>query len=224
MRLSLRRLGAASFRFAVFAFFAVLILFVCLACVSGAGEETLLRYAKARSLYFQGRFEEALENLNNSMENFIPGLTLRGKAEYFSGDAENAERTFRLALKKRPSASEAALYLARVLREGERPDEARALVEALIADDPLDVRALRLAAGLEGDRGQDGQALAFLDRAAEAAAEYAMVFIDRARLRWIAGKGEETLEDLGRARALLPADTPILRAVERLETAVREAR
>jgi tetratricopeptide (TPR) repeat protein len=194
------------------------------ACSPRVDDETLLAYAKAQSLYAEGRLEETLAGLEKTDE-FIPALVLRGKAEYFSGDLEKAEKTFRRAVKLRPAAAEAGLYLARVLREENRIAEARAAAEALIADDPLDIRALRLAAALESDRGPAGQAaaLAFLDRAAEASSECALVFVDRARARWIAGKGGEALEDLNRARTLLPRDTPMFRVVEKLESAVREA-
>jgi tetratricopeptide (TPR) repeat protein len=200
-----------------------LLFFSVLSCVPAPREETLIRYAKARSLYDEGRVGEAAALLAGEGR-FVPALVLRGKAEYFSGNHAEAEKTFRRALKIRPSAAEAALYLARTLQE-ERAAEALALVESLASDNPLDTRVLRLAAGLENDRGPEGRAaaLAYLDRAAEAASEYALVFIDRARFRWTAGKAGETLEDLARARALLPRDSSMLRAVDRLESAVRTA-
>ncbi|MDR2370091.1 MAG: tetratricopeptide repeat protein [Treponema sp.] len=205
-------------------FFVFPLLLFTSACSPRIDDETLLRYARAQSLYAEGRFEESLAGLEE-MDGFIPGLVLRGKAEYFSGNLEKAEKVFRRALKLHPAAAEAGLYLARILREENRIAEARAAAEALIADDPLDIRALRLAAALENDRGPAGQAaaLAFLDRAAEASSECALVFVDRARARWTAGKGEEALEDLNRARTLLRRDTPMFRAVEKLESAVREA-
>jgi tetratricopeptide (TPR) repeat protein len=206
------------------AFFLVFPLLLFAACSPRVDDETLLGYARAQSLYAEGRFKETLAGLEG-MDEFIPGLVLRGKAEYFSGNLEKAEKFFRRAVKLHPAAAEAGLYLARVLREENRIAEARAAAEALIADDPLDIRALRLAAALESDRGPAGQAaaLAFLDRAAEASSECALVFVDRARARWIAGKGEEALEDLNRARILLPPDTPMFRSVEKLESAVRGA-
>ncbi|MDR0600745.1 MAG: tetratricopeptide repeat protein [Treponema sp.] len=205
-------------------FAAAAAVFCAVSCSLKADGETMLRYAKARSLYAEGRLDEALAGLEGA-GHFFPALVLRGKAEYFSGDSTKAEKTFRRALRLRPSAAEAGLYLARTLREGQKADEARALLEALVADDPLDIRALRLAASLEDDRGPPGRAaaLAFLDRAAEASSECALVFLDRARLRWIAGKGDEALEDLNRARVLLSPGTPLFRAVEKLESAIREA-
>ncbi|MDR1419984.1 MAG: hypothetical protein LBI86_06395 [Treponema sp.] len=198
--------------------------FCAVSCSSGTDGETLLRYARAQSLYAEGRLDETIAGLEGA-DRFFPALVLQGKAEYFSGDPLKAEKTFRRALRLRPSAAEAGLYLARTLREGEKAAEARAVAEALVADDPLDIRALRLAASLEDDRGPEGRAaaLAFLDRAAEASSECALVFIDRARLRWIAGKGDQALEDLEKARSLLVPGTSVFRAVEKLESAIREA-
>jgi hypothetical protein len=63
----------------------------------------------------------------------------------------------------------------------------------------------------------------FLDRASEFSAESAMVLLDRARLRWIAGNSNEALEDLSRARAMLPWDTPLLRSILNLENIIKGA-
>jgi tetratricopeptide (TPR) repeat protein len=190
---------------------------------AGVSEEALARYARASGAYGEGRFGEAAELLAG-MGAFPPALVLRGKAEYFSGETGGAEKSFRGALKRRPGAAEASLYLARILRERGRAEEAEGLVEEILGDDPSDIRALRLAAELSLDRGPPGEAaaLAFLDRAAEASSEAALVFLDRARLRWIAGKGEAALEDLGKARALLAPGSPLSRAVEGLESVIKE--
>jgi hypothetical protein len=61
----------------------------------------------------------------------------------------------------------------------------------------------------------------FLDRAVEASSETALVFLERARLRWIAGNGKSALEDLRRARVLVHDDSPLLRSIKNLETAIR---
>jgi hypothetical protein len=82
---------------------------------------------------------------------------------------------------------------------------------------------LRFASGLALERGNTGEAAALLDQAAELAAECALVMLDRARLRWIAGRGAEALADLARARAMLPPDTPLVRSVANLESRIMEA-
>lgn len=205
-------------------FFTLPALFLILSCApSGPDEETLLRYARASAAYGEGRFAEAARMLGG-IRSFPPALVLRGKAEYFSGDGKAAEGSLRRALALRPAGAEASLYLARVLREAGKVQEAGALLEAVLGDDPSDIRALRLAAELSRDGGPAGaaEAAAFLDRAVEAASEAALVFLDRARIRWIAGNGKGALEDLKNARTLLPWDTPLVKSIGTLESVIME--
>jgi Flp pilus assembly protein TadD len=194
-------------------------------CGSGnPDDETLRLYAKASEAYGSAAFSEAAGLLKKA-NHFPPALVLQGKAEFFSGDSDAAEKSFRRALELRPGNADAGIYLARLLREKNRQDEAESLVQKILSDDPLDIRALRLASDLAGDKGPAGEAaaLGFLNRAAEASIESALVFIDRARLRWIGGNKEGTLEDLERAKGLLPADSPFVRSLKVLESAVNAA-
>jgi tetratricopeptide (TPR) repeat protein len=173
-------------------------------------------------MYAQGRFTETV-GLLGGINHFPPALTLRAKAEYFSGELEKAENTCRQAIRRRHSALEAKLYLARILRDRGDPSGAERIAESLLADNPQDIRVLRLASTLALERGKAAEAQALLDKAAELSAECALVLFDRARLRWIAGRGPEALEDLVRARAMLPPDTPLVRSVENLESRIKEA-
>jgi tetratricopeptide (TPR) repeat protein len=198
--------------------------FFMLSCTGrAAGEETLLLYARAAGLYKEGRFSETSALLSDTKQ-FFPALLLRGKAEFLSGDDEAAEKSLRRALALKPGSADAALSLARLLREQGRAAEAEILVEGVLGEDPLNIRALRLGADLAREKGPAGEAdaAAFLNRAAEASFEAALVFLDRARFRWEAGKGEEALEDLQRARALLPGDIPLVRSIEKLESIILE--
>ncbi|MDR3160351.1 MAG: tetratricopeptide repeat protein [Spirochaetaceae bacterium] len=194
------------------------------ACAPRVDEDTLLRYARAEAIYAQGRFSELLPLLAGE-RSFPPALALRGKAEYFSGDLKGAEKSFRRALSLMPASVEAALYLARLLREKGETGEAEALVEGILGDDPADIRALRLRAELYRDRGPAGEehAAALLDRAVEASAEAAMVFVDRARSRWVGGNRAAALRDLQSAKTLLPWDSALYRGIESLESVIREA-
>jgi Flp pilus assembly protein TadD len=196
-----------------------------LACKAAPDEETLLLYARASAAYSDGRFDDTVRMLGR-IRAFPPALVLRGKAAYFSGDLETAEKSLRRALSLRPSAAEASVYLARIWREQGRERDAETLIEAILTDDPSDVRALRMAADISREKGPPGEApaAAFLDRAVEASAETALVFLDRARLRWTTGNGEGALEDLHRAQALLPWDTPLLRVIKNLESRILEVR
>jgi tetratricopeptide (TPR) repeat protein len=188
-----------------------------------ADEETLLLYTRAAGLYGEGRFSETAALLSDSKE-FFPALLLRGKAEFLSGNDEAAEKSLRRALALRQGSADAALSLARLLREKGRAAEAEALVEGVLGEDPQNIRALRLGADLAREKGPAGEADAavFLNRAAEASSEAALVFLDRARLRWAGGKGAEALEDLQRARALLPDGIPLVKSIEKLESVILE--
>ena len=195
---------------------------VLTACSATVDEETLRLYTRASDAYALGRFTETAQMLGG-VKKFPPALALRGKAEYFSGELETAEKSFRLAIKFRPTAFEARLYLARILREKGEPVKAAQIVESLLADNPQDIRSLRLAAEIAGETGKGEEAAAIIDKAAELSAECAMVLLDRARIRWVAGKGSQALEDLGRARAMLPWETPLTQSIKHLEARIKEA-
>jgi tetratricopeptide (TPR) repeat protein len=196
--------------------------FTLCSCTARPSGETLRLYLRAGESYAAGNFGETAAMLG-AVRNFPPALTLRAKAEYFSGELEKAEASCRQAIRRRPAAFEPRLYMVRILRESGRPVEAAKAVEELLADNPQDLRTLRLAAEIAGEAGKGVEAAAFLDRAAELSAESALVLLDRARLRWIAGRGSEALEDLNRAGAMLPWDTPLLRSIKNLENRIKEA-
>jgi len=200
-------------------FLAALILFV--SCEKTPDEQTIRAYAAAGDAYAQGKFNDVKEILRRQND-FPPALMLRAKAEYFSGDLEEAEKTCIRALRLRPSLLEAGLYLARVLREKGDSAGAQKMTESLLADNPQDIRALRLAADIALEAGKADEAAVLLDRAAEFSAESALVLLDRARLRWISGNGEKALEDLSRARAMLPWNTPLEQSILSLEKTIRE--
>jgi tetratricopeptide (TPR) repeat protein len=184
--------------------------------------EKIRLYVYASEAYAQGRFEQT-GNILRDTKNFPPSLLLRAKAEYFGGEPERAEKTCRRLLKLRPSSYEGKLYLARILREKGETDSAIKEIESLLADNPQDIRALRLAAEISLEKRKYDEALVFLDKAAEFSAESAMVLLDRAILRWAADRKTEALEDLSRAKAMLPWDTPLLRSIANLEKTIMEA-
>jgi tetratricopeptide (TPR) repeat protein len=204
-----------------FIIFACTVALVFVSCAKTPDTKTIRLYVSASEAYASGKFPETIEILCKE-KRFAPALVLRAKAEYFSGDFDNAEKTCRAAIRRRPSSFEAKLFLARVLREKDDLKGSVQLIESLLADNPQDIRALRLAAELAGQTGKNDEASAFLDRAAEFSAESAMVLLDRARLRWTAGKGQEALEDLSRAKAMLPWGTPLLRTIVNLEKIISE--
>ena len=205
-------------------FLSLLACYGTISCDSPApDDETLFLYARSQNLYREGRFAEAALMLAGEAK-FAPALVLRGKAEYLSGDLASSEKSLKRALKQKPEYAEASLFLARLYRETGNAREAQELTEKILANNPQDIRTLRFAAELARERGVSGEAAsaAFLDRAVEASAESALVFLDRARLRWTGGNSEGALEDLGRARALLSNESPVFMAVVRLESIISE--
>jgi len=208
--------------FAIFICIVICSAFCAVSCVKNPNTETIRLYIRASDAYSQKHFAEVIELLHEQ-NNFPPALILRAKAEYFFDNMDKAEKTCRRVIKLRPSSLEANLYLARILREKGDSAGAETLIESLLADNPQDIRALRLAAELACDKGKYDSAVNFLDRAAEYSVESAMVLLDRARLRWTAGKNEEALEDLSRAKAMLPWDTPLFRSISNLEKTIKGA-
>jgi len=185
-------------------------------------EQAVFQYARAKEMYAQGRFSETSDLLSETKK-FAPALALRAKAEYFAGDLDKAELSCRKAMRYRPTALEAKLYLARVLRDKGDMGQAEKLTMDLLSDNPQDVRILRFASAVARQQGKAQEARLFLDQAAELSAESALVLLDRAQLHWAAGRGSEALEDLDRARAMLPWDTPLVKSIARLESSIREA-
>ena len=204
-----------------FILFLCAVVFSLTSCAKKPDQKTILRYVRASEMYGRGNFIETIENLNKEKK-FPPSLLLRAKAEFFSGDIEKAEKTCRKLLKIQPSFYEGKLYLARILREKGDSGAAIRLTESLLADYPQDIRALRFAAELAGEIKKYDEAAVFLDKAAELSVESALVLLDRARLRWVMGKGPEALEDLSRAKTMLPWDTPLLRSINNLERTIKE--
>jgi len=190
-------------------------------CEKAPGTQTIYSFVRASEAYSQGRFLQTMEILEKENK-FPPSLILRAKAEFFYGDLEKAEKSCRRVIKLRPSSLEASLYLARILRSKGDAAGAVKAAESLLADNPHDIRALRFAAELASDSRRFDEAVIYLDRASELSAESALVLLDRARLRWtFAGTDEDAvkaaLEDLSRAKAMLPWDTPLLRSILNLE-------
>lgn len=180
-----------------------------------SGEE-LDRYNRALGLYSEGRYEEAA-GLISSLGGAYAAQVLRGKALFFSETYAEAEKTFRKALDLRPSSVEARLYLAFIQRASGSETEARRLAEDILVDDPGNLRAYRLLVDLTEDQQNKG---ALLNQALDSAGDVALLFVERARSRWIAGDGSGALQDLAAALALLPSDSIMRPPVESLRATI----
>jgi predicted Zn-dependent protease len=194
-------------------------------------DDGLLVYIKASSFYNEGKFKEAIAFLDDEsnhqnhreLKRFVPAMVLRGKANYFLNEFDEAENYLRMALKKRPAQKDASLFLARALQGKGESEAALNVVEDMLGDDPYDVRTLRLAAEITKSDGQSGGAtsIAYLNRAAEAVSsagtESALVLLERSRRSWMNGKSEQALEDIYGAKTLVSKDSAIYMAIDNLE-------
>lgn len=217
----------------------------CLACCSlnkDASPEFVEAYIHAHEAYETGQYAKVL-TLGEPFSTYIPCRVLCAKARFFLGDKKEAESEFTQILHKHPSSVEAALFLVHIYRTDNRNKDAQALLEKVLGDDPYNLRALRLASELAFDRAHDfgvsdeanGQlekekaaaayadAAAYLDRAADASVEAGLVFISRARLRWIAADHTGALEDLQSAESLFASDSAACKAVQDLAEQIRES-
>jgi len=196
---------------------------IMILCIKGTDKGKSFRlYARAGETYAQGQFNETIEILE-PLRKFHPALILKAKAYYFSDKIDLAEKTFKRALRYRPSSFEAKLFLARIYYENGLYEKASQLTESLLADNPNDIQTLHLASQFANAEGKDDEALVFLNRAVELSATSAIVLLDRARMNWVAGRANEALEDLSRAKAMLPWDTPLLKTIQNLEKTIKEA-
>ena len=192
---------------------------LCISCKEETNEQSILLYGRASALYSQGNFTEAAVLLEGE-SNFHPSLVLRAKALYFSDKVDEAEKLLRRILKRNKGGAEASIFLARLLCEQGKEEEAQKITESVLKDNPQDLRALRLASDLALVRGDTEEAAMLLDRAVEASAEAALIFVERARIRWTMGNGSGALEDLRRAELLLPWNTVLTRGIRDLRTII----
>jgi tetratricopeptide (TPR) repeat protein len=182
------------------------------------GGKALTLYVRAAERYNEGRYEESA-NLLKGIRFFIPALVLRGKSFFFLSQFDKAERSFRTALFLSPPQIESALYLARIFRAQGESAKAAETVKSILANDRGNVAALRLAALIEEDLhpDNDGQAAPYLERALESSQEIALVFLERARLRWKSGDAAGSLRDIEAAKTIAAGGGPIYLAAENLE-------
>ncbi|AEJ19207.1 tetratricopeptide repeat protein [Gracilinema caldarium] len=183
---------------------------------------TLEQYQQALELYNQGRFQDVVQITAASKPSY-PTVMLQGKALFFTGNYKEAERALTKALELRPASVEARLYLAYVERSFGNDEKARTIAEDILTDDPDNYKAYRVLAELS-EHGAIKQR--YLNQALAAMGEGALLFVERARIRWIAGDGSRALEDLVAALTLIPEDStlrsPVLALQKTITSQVQE--
>ena len=107
--------------------------------------ETLEAYAKAKGLYLERRWDEALAVLRKNGVADLPAASLLlGKLLLFKGDEAGAETAFGKLIEKRPDYEEARKWLARLLILRGRPAEAEKILAEALALDAEDAELLTL--------------------------------------------------------------------------------
>lgn len=132
-------------------------------------------------------------------------LTGRARARALLGDADGAEKDLREALRLDPAGAEAAFRLAQLTRE--RPQEALPFAEAAArgaGDDGRRAAALRLAAMIRLDLGDEAGAVKALESAPPASGDeldalQAFVRLERARPREAAAVAERAVRQAGKS-------------------------
>ncbi|MBP7263669.1 MAG: hypothetical protein KBB32_05805 [Spirochaetia bacterium] len=195
----------------------------CLSCGRRDAAAALERHIAAISSYQEGKLDKAIAEAAEAErmdDTLVAASILKGKAEFFSDDLGSALASFSLALKAQPASIEARLWQARCLRYLKRQPEAIEACESALALAPNLVELLRLRAAMAMDDDDVATAALCLDRAASNAQEFALVFMDRAALRWAAGHAEGARDDLKVALSLLPPGSPARKGATDLLSAV----
>jgi putative PEP-CTERM system TPR-repeat lipoprotein len=109
--------------------------------------------------------EHLLDNADNTEALGIIGIAYRTKKI-----PQEAETYFRAALQKEPGNIKVRLELAALQAEQEKTEEARALLEEILRENPANSRALYLLADTEIVRGRKAQALAIYKKLTEISA------------------------------------------------------
>lgn len=183
-------------------------------------------YLAAAREYATGNFGQALRLTETALKqspHHTASSLLAGKINFFDGEYEAARAHFADCLERIPRAGEAALWLARLYRFDGQPDKALESCGLVLASDPSDIAALRLAAALAREASDDGTAMLLLDRAAEASAEAGLVFLDRAALLWERGDDERARRDVELASSLLPETSAVRQVADRLGRRMADA-
>jgi len=190
------------------------IIMICIpqfvACSDITGKNSLPSYILAAGSYDAGNIslaKDLAEKILAVDPAFIPALVLAGKTAFFLGDDDASIRHFEDALRLIPRAGEPALWLARSYRASGRMEDAKDMTRKLLSSDPDCIPALRLSASISLEMEDTVTALAFLDKALEAAMECGLAFVDRAAIRWAGGNASGAIADLEAALTILPVDS-----------------
>lgn len=169
------------------------------------------RIALGKAMLMQGRFDALLaEFADGALSAEV--LALRAQAQLGNGVLDKAREGFDAALKLKPGMADALLGRARLAMADQQPAEAAALVEQALADDPVNLEALRFKGDLLRLQGKPRQAIELQRDILKARPSNAQAHIDIASLLIDAGKFDEARAELAAARKNATVSVGLLHA------------
>jgi Flp pilus assembly protein TadD len=211
------------FRFPLAALCSLVALGACSAGLPSPAD--LDTYVKARDVYLRGDVVQAaalVSRIDSRIHGFHQARLLEGKILFFNGGVKESEQVFRGLVRQKPGYTEAELWLLRSLQAQGRTAEETRLLDGLLELNPADPRFLHQAGMARLAANDISGALAFFRRAQEYSVELSQSYIESARILYRFGLHEEALADLGRALALLPPGSALVRPVTDLQARIRE--
>lgn len=187
----------------------------------GMTDADALTYAKAKASYLQGDYDKAIDliekgrfNLRSAHQAFL----LEAKCEFFLLHPDRAEAIFRRLIKLYPRYAEAELYLARSLLAEGRFDEAQTEIEGAMRWNPDDPRLLALMGSLHEAKREYQKAFEYYARSCSFADELAKSEISLAQLYWRFDQGNQALDRVRLAKAIISPESALSRPLGELES------
>jgi tetratricopeptide (TPR) repeat protein len=167
-----------------------------------------IRVELARDVRALGRLDQAefvLENVLVTEPNLLGALIERGHICRTRGDHIGAARAFAAAFAITPDQAGLTLELVRELRILDRLDEAKAILDALLAKEPQQIGALIEHGHLDRKRGDHAGAAAAFEAAATVNPQHADVKLELARELRALNRFDDAETTLGSLLAIMPS-------------------
>lgn len=179
---------------------AVLVTFALFSCSGKKVDERALKdYASAKTLYSEGRFPESkalLQAVIARTPSFHQADLLLAKASLFSGDAESAAKRLEALSSRRGGYREAEIWLLRSYLALGRVKDAETRLLALLEYDQSDPRLFSIAGSVYLEKGEEGKALAYYERAIDYGEDLLRDRFEVARLHYRYAQSERAVTEL----------------------------
>jgi tetratricopeptide (TPR) repeat protein len=190
-------------------------------------EKTVERYKAARKYYSERNLSDSLRLVLENHQT-APGFTansfLAGKIYYFENDHEQAERFWRHTLEVNAYHIDTRKWLARLLLQQGRTEEAGELLAEALSVSSEDAELLILMAKVERQRRNLAGAIELYEKAQGFAERLSEASIDLARIYYSFGLKDRAQEELQKARMFLGPDSFLSDSLESALEQVERAR